>query len=583
MGTRTGIIRTQDRLRIESIAGPIVDPLEVEPGSTATIGRSMQSSMILLDGSVSREHVSIQERGGRWLITDQGSRHGTTINGVKIEPGEPAPVESGDLVRIGPWTLRVRVGDGGTRTGTGSASSPAVATVVTTRSRGEVVQEVDSESLGKLAQNRLELLFEYAAQINAAPDEAGLSAAALESALAGSGYGRGALLRADPDGSACEVIAALVRGQGALARSRFDISASLLAKASSGKPALLESIGGGAVPDYGQSVMDLSIHSALCVPVHVGDELNTYLYLDARGREAGVQPDATGFCVALSRICGLAMSNLVRRELEKRQAEMEAQLGAAREAQQVILPPENGVVGSLAYALRMNPGLYVAGDLFDIVEIAPGRVGVFLGDVTGEGIGAGILMASGQAHLHALLSQHGDPERALNEVNRYLAEHSPPDRFISLWVGLFDRAAGELTYVDAGHGHWVVIPEGESPRRVEGGGGIPVAIDPDVRYEARTIRFGEGDRLVLFSDGVIEQSGEGSTRAGDQFGMENVMRVLAGSDSPRADADGLMNAVKRHAGGEALDDDTTVASVQWAMHEQRETEAWVDPEGPTAR
>jgi serine phosphatase RsbU (regulator of sigma subunit)/pSer/pThr/pTyr-binding forkhead associated (FHA) protein len=565
MDPRTRTIRFQERLRIEAVVGPTVEPLELEPGASATIGRSMQNTLVLLDGSVSREHASIQDKGGRWLLTDLGSRHGTTLNGVPVEPGDPAPIESGDLVRIGPWTLRVRIGDSISRPGLATpGASSAFATVVTRRNRGEVVQEVDAESIGRLAQHRLELLFEYAAQINAAPDEAGLCAAALDSALAGSGYGRGAMLRAGEDG--CEVISARVRGEeGERNAARFDISASLLAKAGEGRPALLESLGGGSAPQYGQSVMDLRIHSALCVPVIVGDEVSAFLYLDARGREAGVQPDATGFCVALGRLCGLAMANLVRRELEKRQTEMMAMLGAAREAQQVILPPESGVVGGLRYALRMKPGLYVAGDLFDIVEVAPGRVAVFLGDVTGEGIGAGILMASGQAHLHALLLQHGDPEQAVNEVNRYLAAHSPPDRFISLWVGVFDKQGGTMTYVDAGHGHFVFIPAGGEPRKLEGRGGIPAAIDPDVTYTARTVPFGAGDRLVVFSDGVIEQSGEGATRATNQFGFSGVLGVLSRSGSPEGDAEGLMRAVMAHAGRDALDDDTTVASVQWVV------------------
>ncbi|MBZ0172130.1 MAG: serine/threonine-protein phosphatase, partial [Phycisphaerales bacterium] len=117
------------------------------------------------------------------------------------------------------------------------------------------------------------------------------------------------------------------------------------------------------------------------------------------------------------------------------------------------------------------------------------------------------------------------------------------------------------------------------PIKAEPGGGIPAAIDPDVTYTARTMRFGEGDRLVVFSDGVIEQSGEGSTRADNQFGMENVLRVLGESESSHTDAELVMRAVTEHAGGDALDDDTTVASVQWG--EPRG--AWVDPDGPTVR
>lgn len=626
MGTRSTTIHPAEPIRLEAIAGPEADPLRVEPGGSATIGRSMSNDLVLLDGAVSREHAVVQEKGGRWLLTDRGSRHGTLLNGVKLESGEATTLCGGDLVRIGPWTLRVRLGTASDtrRTGLSAAgasgmgpvgSGTAFATVVRSTGKSEVVQRVEDNEVGRLAKNRLDLLFEYAAQINAAPDEAGLCEKALENALGGSGYSRGALLRATGDAgrseaddasAGYEVIAALSRDAGSFASSSFDVSASLLAEASGGKPALLESMG-GSMPDYGQSVMDLSIHSALCVPIMVGESIDSYLYLDARGHERTVQQDATGFCVALARICGLAMSNLVRRELESRQAEMMVQLGAAREAQQVILPPEQGAVGGMDYALRMRPGMYVAGDMFDIIDVnaaerergkvygvrrieeaAEGRgdrVAVFLGDVTGEGIGAGILMASGQSHLHALLAQHADPEIAVNAVNKYLAEHSPPDRFISLWVGLFDRAEQTLTYVDAGHGHWAMVHDGKTHRETVRGG-IPAAIDPGVTYTARTIPFNEGDRLVVFSDGVIEQSATGTTRAEDMFGMDKVLALLEQSSSPSGDVERVMRAVVAHAGGDALDDDTTIASVQWGARPSKEGDGsggrMISPESPTA-
>lgn len=599
MGTHSTTIYAPEPIRLDPIAGPDADPLRVEPGSSATIGRSMSNDLVLLDGAVSREHALLAEKAGRWLLTDRGSRHGTLLNGVRLEAGEATTIRGGDLIRIGPWTLRVRLGtapDSSRRTGAPmghSGTGTAVATIVSTPGKGEVVQRVTDDEVGRLAKNRLDLLFEYAAQINAAPDESGLCESALQNALTGSGYSRGALLRTVPASNAdsdhrYEVIAALSRDAGSFASSNFDVSASLLNEASDGKPALLESVGGD-MPDYGQSVMDLSIHSALCVPIMVGETIDSYLYLDARGHERTVQQDATGFCVALARICGLAMSNLVRRELESRQAEMMVQLGAAREAQQVILPPEQGTVGGMDYALRMRPGMYVAGDMFDIIDVgadvvsdgdsrsAGERVAVFLGDVTGEGIGAGILMASGQSHLHALLQQHADPQIAVNAVNKYLAEHSPPDRFISLWVGLFDRGAHTLTYVDAGHGHWTMVRDGETHRETARGG-IPAAIDPGVTYTARTIPFNEGDRLVVFSDGVIEQSATGTTRAEDMFGMERVLKLLAESSSPGGDVERVMRAVLAHAGGDALDDDTTIASVQWAANG-----GIVSPESPTAQ
>ena len=93
-------------------------------------------------------------------------------------------------------------------------------------------------------------------------------------------------------------------------------------------------------PDYGQSIADLNIHSAMCCPVEVDEAVAACLYLDARGAEASVALDDTGFCEALSRVAGLAIANLRRRELQKRQTRMTEELGAAREAQQFMIPED---------------------------------------------------------------------------------------------------------------------------------------------------------------------------------------------------------------------------------------------------
>lgn len=510
------------------------------------------------------------------------SRHGTMLNGVRLLPGKAAPLAWGDHLRIGPYTLRVLTGDGPPQSdkplAASSESSATSVRVVDSRGEGEFVESVDTDTVGRLAQHRLDLLLSYAAAINTAPDEPALATALLDAALAGSGYGRGALLRKlgrDAANSAgplivagehvCDLVLSRFRGGRTQDDAGFTLSASLLIEAAQGKPARLGAFS-GANADWGQSIADLRIHSALCLPMFVGDEVTRFLYLDARGAEAGVEHDAAGFCVALARIGGLAMSNLIRAELEHRQRLLEAQLGAAREAQQLIVPPPSGTVAGLQYALRMRPGMYVAGDLFDILQLPDGRVAVFLGDVTGEGVGAGILMAGAQSHLHAALLHTGDPQAAVNEVNAYLSAHSPADRFVSLWVGVFDRDAQKVRFVDAGHGHWLLVPHDGPPHRPsQGPGGPPVAIDADITYEAAEFTFRERDRLVLFSDGIVEQSApqaEGAAHV-DRFGLDRAKEVLSHCTTVDQDTRRLLRAVLDFAQSEALDDDTTVASVAW--------------------
>jgi sigma-B regulation protein RsbU (phosphoserine phosphatase) len=593
---------TLGSITLDTVTGP--EPLSacIRPGRGLRLGRSTNADLVLLDGSVSRLHASIVDRGGRWFLTDEGSRHGTFLNGVQIPGGEAEPVAAGDQIRIGPWVFSVLIEGsgpppmriGGEQVSGGSTVHGAVATVVREHRRGEYVESLDEARLGRLAQSRLALLIKYAAKINTAPTEDKLFASVIEAVLAGSGFGRAALLRPKHTGASAsehgeqmdapevDVVAAASLGGRASDDDQFGLSASLITEAASGKPARLGGFGSSAgVPDYGQSVADLRIHTALCIPITVGEEIKSFLYLDARGGEATVQADAAEFCIALAQICGLAMASIVRGDLEARHRALEAQLGAAREAQQLIVPPPSGVVGGLKYALRMRPGMFVAGDLYDILELPDGRVAVFLGDVTGEGVGAGILMAGAQAQLHAAMLHHADPADAVNMVNHYLASHSPPDRFISLWVGIFDRAAGTVRYVDAGHGHWVHVCGTDGPRVVKGIGGIPAAIDPDVTYEAAEISFAPGDRLVLFSDGVVEQIGPEEVESDldrpvspttatvvegpPRFGITRVLDVLSRSETCDQDTRRLLRAVLDFAGREALDDDTTIASVEWAV------------------
>ena len=107
-------------------------------------------------------------------------------------------------------------------------------------------------------------------------------------------------------------------------------------------------------------------------------------------------------------MCGLALSNLKRVDLEHRQRRLEEEVQAAREAQLLILPPEHGVVGGIEYAMRMRPGQFVAGDLFEVIALDEHRTAVCIGDVAGHGVDAGVLMAASQSHLNAALQQLRD-------------------------------------------------------------------------------------------------------------------------------------------------------------------------------
>ena len=100
-----------EQLSLDILSGPPIEPIRVEPASGVIVGRSSACDVQLPDQSVSRRHLSLAARSGRWLIRDLGSRHGTLLNGQSLPDAEVTYLTHGDLLMIGPWTFRVRFGE----------------------------------------------------------------------------------------------------------------------------------------------------------------------------------------------------------------------------------------------------------------------------------------------------------------------------------------------------------------------------------------------------------------------------------------------------------------------------------------
>jgi serine phosphatase RsbU (regulator of sigma subunit) len=530
-------------LRLVAVRGPAVPPVEVTRAG-AVIGRGSACEVHLVDATMSRRHAEVKHVGGRWLLSDLGGPNGTWLNDVRIEQTQPMPLAPGDRIGVGPWVLQV---------GTWTPTTVAMTGGPEVIEDAAEVKRIDPAATGKLAHHRLQLIIDCAGRINDAGTERELAQSLLESVVVGTGYGRAALVRIAGDQEAVEVLGTWAReGQEA---SQF--SRSLVIRASAGEMVTLAAQQSNA--DWGQSIAELEIHSAMCCPILVDDQVAACLYLDARASESAVAPDAAGFCEALGKLAGLAMANLRRRSMQARQRELDEEMAAAREAQQLMIPLKRQAGAGLQYAVEFHPGRVASGDLFDVVQLEHGRIAVILGDVSGKGVGAAILMAAAQAYLHAALARHASPADAVEDLNNFVLARSASNRFLTLWVGVF-AADGSLTYVDAGHGYWVHVRSDGVEMHHAATSPVVGAIE-GIEFQANVVQLGESDRIVLMTDGVPEQP----DAAGEQFGLANIESVLARTRTVDEDVVELLAAVRGWSGGDALADDTTVASVlAWA-------------------
>jgi serine phosphatase RsbU (regulator of sigma subunit) len=506
---------------------------------------------------VSRQHARFVEQGGQWRISDLQSRWGTYVNGVKIPPLKELPVDEGDLVRIVPWTFSFT---------THGVPKRGLLAVDDTATNATMIRSVGEEKAKPLQDELLNLLLESASAIHAAQDEKSLAMLLMDVACRGTGLPNAAVLRALDASGRLQVLSSRIgpslHPEGGGGRALF--SRSLLAAASQGAVAEISSASGGSIS---QSAIQMKIDAAICVPLMLGSTVAAYLYLDSRGgaEHAALRSHASSFCVALSKIAGLALANLKRMDIERRSAHIEAELTAAVTAQRWILPRNLVKSAPFTCAGSSRPGQYLGGDFFDALILPDGRLVVTLGDVSGHGIAASVLMTASQGFLHAALADHGDPARAVTDLNMYIHPRRAEGKFITLWVGLFDPGQMTLTYVDAGHGYALLIKQDNSFEKLSVGEGLPIGIMPDSTYSTSTAPLPSGGRVLVISDGLVEQfepepSADGKRR---QFEVTGVQAAIAATPRGQDAIAKIFEAVYKFAGTKSLSDDATAVMVTW--------------------
>ena len=572
------------------ISGPPLPPIELhatDGGATLGRGDGCQIKMPPEADKVSRQHARFVHDpndhdgdgtpdSGGWRVADLASRWGTTLNGVKLVANREVPMSDGDLLRVTPWTFSFSTKGVPKRGLLAQADEATHTTLVRSFAPGDGTMSglggslaaglgVDPPAMGE---DLLTLLLDAATAVHAAETEMALAETLADAALRGTGLARAAVLRPLDIAGRIEVIHARY-GPGGFESGRdgpAGFSRSLLAAASDGSVAELTD---DAV-DISQSIVQLGISAAVCAPLMLGGSPAAFLYLDNHGgttRFNAPRQGAAAFSLALARMAGLALANLKRIEIEKRQAVLELDLSAAAKAQKWILPQRVTTAGAFTCTGESRPGAYVGGDFFDVIDLGDNCMAVALGDVSGHGVAASVLMTAAQGFLHAALTQNDcrndGVAKAVTDLNRFIYPRRPASSFLTLWVGIFDAAAGTLTYVNAGHGYALLNGNGPGdPTMLDAGEDFPIGFMPDAEYGSNTVALPPGGRTVIVSDGIVEQFDPGRSGPREQFGLDGVRRILARPDADPAAA--LFAGVIAHAESEDLQDDATAVVVTWS-------------------
>ena len=204
---------------------------------------------------------------------------------------------------------------------------------------------------------------------------------------------------------------------------------------------------------------------------------------------------------------------------------------AACEVQQRFLYYRDPELDTLSYSARCQQLRELGGDTYDFVPLPHNRLALAVGDASGKGLAAALMISNVQSSLRTAAAFAGsDGAAVLGAVNREVHASSLPDRYATLFYGVFDGATRALQYVNAGHHPPMVIRRDRSIIRLESGG-PPVGMFPNWTYEEGGVQLDPGDLVLAYTDGVTETVNV----AGEEWGVEGLLRAVAEHDAQGAD------------------------------------------------
>ncbi|HLX34892.1 MAG TPA: PP2C family protein-serine/threonine phosphatase [Candidatus Limnocylindrales bacterium] len=240
------------------------------------------------------------------------------------------------------------------------------------------------------------------------------------------------------------------------------------------------------------------------------------------------------------------------------------ELRAAQRIQRVLVGLTETHLGEFDLAWDYEPAREIGGDFLDAFTILEPdgrpsrRLGLVIADVTGKGISAALLMAFVRPIVRTAMDRSGSPIEALERTNAILATERQTGLFVTVLCGIVDLGTGEVVLGNAGHERPILVPaDGSEPRWIEGGGPL-VGAFPKLDLEPIRLRLGLGDRLLTYTDGVIDAT----SPVGERFGEARLLQAVRGSGPTPDDlVDAITSAVSAFRGAAEPADDLALLAV----------------------
>jgi len=272
---------------------------------------------------------------------------------------------------------------------------------------------------------------------------------------------------------------------------------------------------------------------ALIVPVQVFGRISGAILLGRRRDGATFSKADVDYVAAVGSLAIIAAENarLFQTALDKER--MEQDLAVARTIQQRLLPRELPTRPGIQLAACNHPAYQVGGDYYDVIDLGDDGLVLAIADVAGKGVHSALLMANLQAFLKALCQQPPALDEATARLNAYVAEHAPPEMFVTFFWGVLSSDGRHFSYVNAGHNPPLLLRHGEA-HWLDTDGLVLGALNPAPPFSVANLQLQSGDTVVAYTDGITEAR-DGS---GELFGETRLTAAL--QDAGDCPADSLL-------------------------------------------
>lgn len=535
------------------------------------LGRHPDCDVTIEVGAVSRQHARINTEGEDYTLEDLKSRNGTFLNGQEVKA--PSKLRDGDLIRICDVEYQFHTEQQESSFLTDSAAVPSDKSsfgvvFVDDEGESEAARSVSSKfdirgsaygsQLTTNAEMRLKAMVEITQNLGGAVKLDEVLPKVLDTLFK-------VFLQADRafvvlKEADDQLVARYIKTRQEDQQDSFRISRTVMKEVMETKQAII-SIDASTDERFemAHSISDFRIRSIIVAPLLDSDgEPLGAMQMDTLDSKRHFESGDLEILASIATQAGVAIENAQLHEQAVEKQRVEQDLELATKVQQAFLPNVNPGLDGYQFYSYYHPADQIGGDYYDYIPLPDGRVAIIVADVVGHGVAAAMLMAKLSAETRFLLASENDPSVAITKLNNTIATLGV-EKFVTLLCLVLDPSNGALDIVNAGHMAPIWLkPDGTVEEPGDEAAGVPIGILEDFEYDRASITVGEGDRLILYTDGI----NEAPDKSGEMFGISRLQNLVAEGRGALQDAgDKIVAEVKQFITGTQQADDMCLVIV----------------------